>query len=214
MTMEFEIQTIEKHWDSDFDKYIETEKNPSPLAHKAYQYIKKHNVSRMLEIGPGAGRDTIFFYMKNLEVTALDISSKMLDYLREKLPNLQTIHADIRQGVKNLPEESYDCIYARLSLHYFNDEDTKKIFNELYRILKKDGLIFLEVRSAKDDKYDEAEKIDDFTYKTPYGGYGHLFTEPALREKAQRFKILEIEELTCKNTEGRDNCSFTLIGQK
>lgn len=212
--MNEEIKIIEKHWDKDFDKYINIEKHPSPFAKTAYEYIKNHNVSRMLEIGPGAGRDTIFFYMKNLEITALDISSRMLDYLREKLPNLQTIHADVKHGVKNLPEESYDCIYARLSIHYFNDEDTKAIFNELYRILKKGGLIMLEVRSKKDDKYNEAEMVDEFTFKTPYGGYGHLFTEPSLREKASRFKILEIQELRCQNSEGRDNCTFTLIGQK
>ena len=59
----------------------------------------------------------------------------------------------------NFNNNSFDIIYAHLSLHYFTDKITTKIFNKLYTILKPNGIIFIKYKSVKDTLYGQGEKI-------------------------------------------------------
>ena len=58
----------------------------------------------------------------------------------------------------------FDCVYARLSLHYFNDDKIKEIFKNLYRILPVGGFVFIENKSTKDFKFGRGEKISENAY--------------------------------------------------
>ncbi len=49
-----------------------------------------------------------------------------------------------------LPENSIDIVYSRLALHYSNPSDTINILNEIYRILKPQGIAFITVKSPDD----------------------------------------------------------------
>ena len=57
--------------------------------------------------------------------------------------------AEIRMAQMSLPypDEYFDFIYARLVLHYLQRTDLVNALNELYRVLKKQGKIFVVVRS-------------------------------------------------------------------
>lgn len=48
------------------------------------------------------------------------------------------------------PNTSFDFIYARLVLHYLDNQALKNTLAELYRILKPNGRFFIVVRSVKD----------------------------------------------------------------
>lgn len=43
--------------------------------------MKTHNVKRVLELGSGHGRDTIFFALNGIEVQALDYSAVAIEIL-------------------------------------------------------------------------------------------------------------------------------------
>jgi tRNA G46 methylase TrmB len=46
---------------------------PSNFALSCYnKYMEKNNLRKMLELGCGQGRDTLFFASKGIEITALD----------------------------------------------------------------------------------------------------------------------------------------------
>ena len=53
---------------------------------------------------------------------------------------------------KSLPYEAnhFDFIYARLVLHYLPSTDLSRALNELYRVLKSEGRMFVVVRSSVD----------------------------------------------------------------
>jgi SAM-dependent methyltransferase len=57
--------------------------------------------------------------------------------------------------------ESFDYVYARLVLHYLNNRELQASLNELHRVLKKKGHIYVVVRSIKDP---DAGKIDRIFY--------------------------------------------------
>jgi 2-polyprenyl-3-methyl-5-hydroxy-6-metoxy-1,4-benzoquinol methylase len=46
--------------------------NPSDFAQKCYSDFKKYDVKRILDLGCGQGRDTIFFAFNGLVVPAID----------------------------------------------------------------------------------------------------------------------------------------------
>ena len=59
---------------------------------------------------------------------------------------------DVRE--KDIYEDkSFDYIYARLVLHYLNDNELLNVLKEFRRILKDNGLLYIVVRSDKCDEY-------------------------------------------------------------
>lgn len=50
-------------------------------------------------------------------------------------------------------DDSFDYIYSRLVLHYLTDSELNEVLKEFRRILKKDGLLYIVVRSDKCDEY-------------------------------------------------------------
>ena len=62
-------------------------KEPSNFALLCFNYMKSNNVKKVLELGAGHGRDTIFFATNGIEVEALDysvIAIEILDKIAEE----------------------------------------------------------------------------------------------------------------------------------
>jgi ubiquinone/menaquinone biosynthesis C-methylase UbiE len=82
--------------------------------------FKKHGVKKILELGCGQGRDTIFFASNGLDVVAVDSSHIAIDVLSKitKEKNL-SIKAMIHNASKGIQfEDSYfDAVYSHM---FFN----------------------------------------------------------------------------------------------
>lgn len=95
------------------------------------------------------------------ELSARDLikNEKLSDKIQVKLENVS----------RPLPyqEAFFDFVYARLVLHYLSKKDLEKALQELYRVLKKDGKIFVVVRS-KDCKEALGSSPDPETGMTTY----------------------------------------------
>ena len=92
---------------------------------------------KCLDLGCGIGQYSKELINYGYEVTSADISDIALEKVKEF--NSNVIKIDMKE---NLPftDNTFDVVFANLSIHYFSDEDTKKIMKEIKRILKKDGL--------------------------------------------------------------------------
>ena len=78
-------------------------------------------------------------------------------------------------------DNTFDVVYARLSLHYFRDSVTKEIFKEIHRILKPDGRLSFLCKSTGDSFYGKGEEIEKDLFE--YEGYmRHFFTENYAKE--------------------------------
>lgn len=110
---------------------------------------------KMLDIGCGAGRHSIFLANLGCNVSALDYSSNAIEILdswakEEKLK----IDTKVISAIK-LPysENSFVAILSIGVLCYLNFPEIKRSVQEMYRILKPGGKLLVVTRSDKDSRY-------------------------------------------------------------
>jgi len=64
-----------QHWESSFSNKPEMfGLSPSIAAVKALKKFKEENITNIIELGAGLGRDTIYFAQNSIHVEALDYS--------------------------------------------------------------------------------------------------------------------------------------------
>ncbi|MDI6883208.1 MAG: class I SAM-dependent methyltransferase [Patescibacteria group bacterium] len=160
------------------------------FAKRAFKLIKEKNLKTLLDLGCGDGRDSIYFSNNGLKVTAVDFSESGINKLKSQNEKINCIVKDIRNI--SFAENSFDVIYAHLTLHYFDDKTTSKIFNNLYEILKKGGLIFVKCKSTDDTLFGKGKKVGENMYKK--GHIRHFFTKEYMTEKLKRFKIIKVKK--------------------
>lgn len=100
---------------------------------------------RILEVGCGMGRYTLLLAELGYEVTGLDLSQNLLNYLEEFNGgrfDIPLVCGDIIDPDLDFPAP-FDAAVAFFTLHHFHDQDL--CFQGLKRFVKNDGLIaFLE----------------------------------------------------------------------
>lgn len=138
------------------------------------------------------GRDAIFFSEKGYKVTALDHSKEGLKYLKERQPEICCLCQDIAK-IK-LKANSFDVVYAHLSLHYFDDVITKKIFKKIFNILKPGGLFFVKCKSVDDILYGVGKKVGADMYKKDGEWARHFFSKEYMKSVLSAFKIIKINK--------------------
>jgi len=182
-----------KYWDKKWTKYAEKKNNefaeevPKILSPS----INKPTV-KLLDIGCGDGRDIKFFSKQGYDITTFDISMSCVNNITKNFKDVKVSYQDIR--CMNFKKNSYDIIYAHLTLHYFYDKETTKIFDKIYDFLKPDGYFFVKCKSIKDFHYGEGRQFEENCYATEGKHLRHFFTEKYMKEKLKKFKIKEIKE--------------------
>lgn len=187
----------QEYWRVKFDK--KGAKGANNFALSCFYEIKDKNFKTLLDCGCGDGRDSLYFAGKGLDVTSVDFSKSGLENLRGQIlkkgiVNIQVLETDIEEI--NLENNSFDAIYCHLSLHYFDDETTNKIFDRLFGILKKDGRFFIKCKSIDDKLYGKGIKIGEDMYKEEH--IRHFFSMDYMKEKLEKFQILKIRKTSSR----------------
>lgn len=101
---------------------------------QAVKFLNAHNV-KVLDLCSGTG-DIAGFIDKSCKVTGLDFSEKMLEIARKKFPWVNFVDGDCT----DLPfkDNSFDIVTISFGLR--NIENYDKALDEIYRVLKPNGL--------------------------------------------------------------------------
>ena len=123
-------------------KIADVDYGPLLGGEKRFKLIKKIKGKTILEIGCGAGENSVFFAKKGAKkVLALDISEEQLSF-GKKLAEFNGVHVDFIQGnAQTLPQiksNSVDLAFSVFAFLYI--PDLGLCFKEVSRVLKKNGL--------------------------------------------------------------------------
>ena len=92
---------------------------------------------KVLEIGAGMGENTEFLLKQGLNVTATDISSSSVEFLKNNYDSYDSFHAEVADmEFLQFEDSSFDIVCSAGSLSY---GDNILVMNEIYRVLKKGG---------------------------------------------------------------------------
>lgn len=178
------------HQDGEINHYSST---PTEFAEEVIKIIQP--LSKILELGCGVGNDSIAFASAGHHVLATDFSEVAIRKNAEPFrgnSNLAFETLDMSQPFR-FSDNEFDVVYARLSLHYFNDEITRKIFSEIQRVLTPDGKLCFICKSINDPLYGVGSEIEKDIYENK-GHVRHFFSEDYTKSLLKNnYKIEKIE---------------------
>lgn len=149
------------YWNQYYKNRICSEE-PSPFAQYVSTLVEPGK--RMVELGCGNGRDAVFFAGRGLQITALDMSQEAIAQLRSRnIVNAEFLCGDFVNSNVHQPD-SYDYAYSRFTIHSINRNQERVLLNNLFRGLRPNGKLFIEVRGVKDPLFGRGRQIERNAY--------------------------------------------------
>jgi SAM-dependent methyltransferase len=139
--------------------------------------------ARILDLGCGVGGDAYFFARQGHQVLATDFSDVVLAQNKALLKHsgLRFAFQDIAEPF-TLQEAGFDVVYAHLSLHYYDDATTRRIFADITRVLKPGGLLCFACKSPADKAFGQGKQLGPDMFVSESGHLRHFFTPAYARE--------------------------------
>lgn len=188
------------HWEKTFQNKPDmfgTE--PSHAAVQAVDLFKKEGRNKILELGSGQGRDTIFLAQQGLQIYALDYCETGINPMSQKVEDLglsesiTTVCHDVR---KPLPfeDEAFDGCYSHmLFCMALTTAELEYLSGEIRRVLKSGGLNIYTARNTNDAHYGTGIHRGEDMYEV--GGFiVHFFSREQVEHLAEGYEIVEVEE--------------------
>lgn len=187
-------------------------KRTSPFAKKVAVCLR--TPERILELGCGTGRDAKYFSQLGHDVVATDGSSDVIS------ANSSHSNDSLRFLVQDMLEPlafadgSFGVVYARLSIHYFSDIETRQIVGEVHRVLKTGGRFYFMCKSVQDPLFGHGVRIGPDMYDLA-GHIRHFFSPDYTRTvlDPRRF-MLEGVHTACDRLYGYDSAFIEAVAAK
>ncbi len=149
--------------------------------------LRQVDSRRILDLGCGTGNEVLGLTQEGFEVTGVDYSRAGIHQAITKARSKATfIVADMAQS---LPFQvgRFDAVMSNVAAHMFSDEITRRIFGEVKRILRPEGLFLFHLNAVEDRpfrarKKPEVRKLEENYIMEEDGQTMHFFSEEYLRE--------------------------------
>jgi len=184
---------LKKYWEEKHIRYSQQDwiNKPTIFAKFILPYFPQGG--KLLDLGCGHGQDSRFFSEKALEFAKLKNDPKL---------KIQYLVHDLKD---NFPfsDGFFDIVYSHLSIQFFDDKIAEKIFKEIKRVLKIDGILAILVNSLKDPEVGNSKFLYDDLYEAPDGLIKRFYSEKSLEKFTfDKFKttLLDDKGETYKDT--------------
>jgi SAM-dependent methyltransferase len=151
--------TIHANVQKDYDRFL------SKLPHHG----------KILDVGSGSGRDSLYFKNLGYEIVAIDPSKGLAEKASELLGQKVLV-----MKAEDIPfQNAFDGIWAMSSLLHLTDDELVKAFSQCKKALKEKGSFFVSFRNRNDEVTDEK------------GRYFNAFN----KDKIERLLSLEFQDI-------------------
>ncbi len=155
---------------------------------------------KVLDFGCGLGRHSILFTQKGYEVTAIDISKTAIYYLynwaNDEGLKIKVLIADIFS--KELKNNYFDIVICFNVIYHNIRKNIVDVLNEIWKKLKKSGIVYLTFLTRDDDKYGIGEEVEKHAFlceTSIHPGDLHYFADESdLIDLLQNYNIIEMKK--------------------
>ena len=170
-----------------------------PKIRRAANRFKSMNYEKILDLGCGTGRHTIFLALQGFLVYATDISPTGIAIAGEKAKalNLGNIHFQ-QHDMKSIPypDKFFDAVLCIWTIYHGTLDKVRQTINESYRVLKPNGTVLTDFLSVDDSTYGTGREIERNTFmgekKTEEDVPHHYTTREELVQLFSSFRQLKI----------------------
>jgi len=172
---------------------------PSIAAVKALKSFQEKNITSIIELGAGLGRDTVFFAKNFIHIQALDYSKTSIESIASKSDKFNVSNFikpkvfDVRNKLPFEDNSIEGCFSHMLYCMAMSNSDLKNLNNEICRVLKPGGLNIYTVRHTEDGDYKNGIHRGEDLYEND-GFIVHFFSIEKVNQLSKGFEILDIEK--------------------
>jgi SAM-dependent methyltransferase len=161
-----------------------------------YLEIINKSSFKIIDLGCGVGNNSLYLTKLGKPVISCDYSDEAIKIIKKYIPSAKTKQFDI---LNDFPFDNNftDLIITDLCLHYFSYKETKKLLNEIRRVLTNNGHLIFRVNSLNDVNHGSLDGIEiEKHYFEVDGIKKRFFDKEDLLDFFSDFEIIDLQEDT------------------
>jgi len=162
------------------------------------QSLKNRGANTILDLGSGTGRHIVYLAQRGFSVFGLDSSPEGIEVTRQWLAE-EGLEVDLQlqSMTDRLPYEDnfFDAVISIQVIHHADTAAIRSIVQEITRVLKKGGFLFVTVPKLKNqgESFEQIEPRTFIPLDGPEKGLPHhYFTADELQEVFGDFDVIDI----------------------
>ena len=168
--------------------------------------------SSVLDLCAGSGLGSVILAQSGLRVTAVDYFTEVLEYRAD----ISILNIDLRS--EELPfKNDFDAVTFVDAIEHFDENMQNKMIDQIYRILKPDGILMIDTPMAKQTGHKSNHHVRELTWND----FGSLVKKKFTivkryqnRYHGNTFPVLTSHKINEKCVPGADNIDQIIIARK
>ena len=186
-----------QHWNTYYQRRSESEPWSILPSQFAAFVANETSPGRLLEVGCGNGRDSLFFSSVGFQVTAADYALKAVELCQSRAEQTGLRLEVLQLNVYDLPQlmraagkfpAAFDVVYARFFLHAVTKIGERNFWRFCAAVLKKNGKCFVEFRTEHDRRAEAGAKLSD--NERADGHYRRFVSIQDVKEEASKHQLV------------------------
>lgn len=190
---------------------------PLPEVVKMADMLEAEGRKRVLDIGCGMGRHTLYLAARGFEVTATDNAPSALSVCKKQLAEagLQAELVECDMAELPFPEKHFDGVVASQVIHHADRAALQRIIREISQRLAPGGVFVWKTPTTRHCNCGHGREVEPGTWVNPEQEDGiphHYCTEEEARELLNPFDIKSMCESEYEK-DGRIRCHWRIIAR-